>query len=103
VGASWEGDTIEQLVARLGLRAEQCFFWATHQGAGLDLLVTVDGKRIGFEVKRTSVPKVTRSMAIAMEDLGLDRLFAIFEGELPFRLAERIEAVPVTKIFEHPL
>ena len=39
VGASWEGFALEEVVSRLDARPEECFFWATHQGAELDLLV----------------------------------------------------------------
>ncbi len=99
VGASWEGYATEQVIARLGVRREVCFFWATHQGAELDLLVMVGGKRLGFEVKRTRVPKVTASMRIALADLRLDRLDVIYEGTETYSIADRVRAVPLTRIF----
>lgn len=100
VGASWEGFAIEQLIARLGLRRERCFFWSTHQGAELDLFVTHRGRRLGFEVKRTSAPKVTKSMRSALVDLRLDRLDVIYEGDATYPLDRRVRAVPARRIFD---
>ncbi len=100
VGASWEGFALEQLIARLGVRRERCYFWSTHQGAGLDLFVTHRGRRLGFEVKRTAVPKVTKSMRSALADLRLDRLDVIYEGRETYPLDERVRAVPVSRIFD---
>ncbi len=99
VGASWEGFAIDQIVARLGVRREKCFFWSTHQGAELDLLVLHGTKRIGFEVKRTSTPRMTPSIRIALADLRLDRLDVIYEGTETYALGDRVRAVPLARIF----
>ena len=47
VGASWEGFALEEVVRALHARPEQCYFWATHQGAELDLLVVREGGAAG--------------------------------------------------------
>ncbi|MBI4955054.1 MAG: ATP-binding protein [Myxococcales bacterium] len=99
VGASWEGFALEQIVARLGVRRERCFFWSTHQGAELDLFVVVGGKRLGFEIKRTTAPRVTKSMRIALADLGLERLDVVFEGRETYPLDARVRALPLARIF----
>lgn len=91
-GASWEGFALEQ-VLRLA-RPQQAFFWATHQGAELDLLMLQGSRRIGVEFKRTDAPRVTPSMRIAIDDLRLDALYVVYPGTQRFRLAEGIEAVP---------
>lgn len=98
VGASWEGFALQQVVARLGARRDQCFFWSTHSGAELDLLVVRDGVRRGFEFKRTSAPKRTRSMAIARRDLELDSLDVVYPGEHVFPLSDDIRAVGIDAI-----
>jgi hypothetical protein len=38
----------------LGASADECHFWATHQGAELDLLVVRGDTRRAFEIKRTT-------------------------------------------------
>lgn len=92
-GASWEGFALEQ-VLRVA-RPDEAYFWATHQGAELDLLLLKGSRRIGVEFKRADAPQVTRSMRIAAEDLRLDALYVVYPGDHRFRLAEGIEAVPL--------
>lgn len=93
VGASWEGFALEQ-VLRMA-RPQQAYFWATHQGAELDLLLIQGDRRIGVEFKYSDVPHVTRSMQIALNDLKLESLYVVFPGDRRYRLADRIEAVPL--------
>ncbi len=92
-GASWEAFAMQEVVRLLGVAWDRCYYWATHQGAELDLLVLRGGRRLGFEFKLTSSPKTTRSMHSALRDLALDRLHVVFPGEERFPLHERIEAV----------
>jgi predicted AAA+ superfamily ATPase len=92
-GASWEGFALEQ-VLRLA-RPDEAFFWATHQGAELDLLMLKGVRRVGVEFKRADSPQVTRSMSIAGEDLRLDALYVVYPGDKRFLLAPGIEAVPL--------
>ena len=100
VGASWEGFALEAVIRRLRARDNQCFFWATHGGAELDLLVVRGNKRQGFEFKRTEAPHVTPSMKIALEDLGLDRLDVVHAGKETFPLAKRIRALSAQNLLE---
>jgi len=92
-GASWEGFALEQ-VLRLA-QPDEAYFWATHQGAELDLLMLRGRQRIGVEFKRTDAPRTTSSMHIAMADLKLDALYVVYPGLHRYRLADGIEAVPL--------
>ena len=96
-GASWEGFAMHECVRILGADWDRCYYWATHQGAELDLLVFQGGRRIGFEFKRTSAPRLTRSMHSALTDLKLDRLFVVFPGDSRFPLRKRVEAVGLNR------
>jgi hypothetical protein len=100
VGASWEGFVIENLIALQRARADQCYFWATHSGAELDLLIMQGSRRLGFEIKRTTAPEVTRSMRSALEDLRLDRLDVVHAGPKTFPLAPRIRAVSASRLLQ---
>jgi predicted AAA+ superfamily ATPase len=100
VGASWEGFSLDCVVRHLGAEREECFFWATHGGAELDLLVLRGATRLGFEFKRTLAPKVTASMRAAMEDLALKRLDLVHPGERTFALAPGIRAVALKRLLE---
>ena len=96
VGASWEGFALEVVIRGLGARPEECFFWATHAGAELDLLIVKAGRRLGFEFKRSEAPALTPSMRSALKDLKLDRLEVVHAGQDSFDLAERVRAVPLS-------
>lgn len=93
VGASWEGFALEQTVQRLGARTDECYFWGSHGGGEIDLLVVRGKRRLGFEFKRSSAPRTTRSMKTAMADLGLSALTVIHAGERSFPIAPKIRAV----------
>ena len=100
LGASWEGFVINELIRRLGVSREECWFWATHTGAELDLIVIRGNKRLGFEIKRTSAPRITRSMHSAIESLKLDSLYVIHAGSHSFDLANGIKAVSFGRMQE---
>jgi hypothetical protein len=95
-GASWEGFMVEQVLHHA--RPAGAYFWATHQGAELDLLMLKHGRRIGVEIKRTDAPRLTPSMRIAMTDLKLERLLVIYPGEKPYPLASGIDVVPAAAV-----
>jgi len=95
-GASWEGFALEQ-VLRI-TQPDQAYFWATHTGAELDLLMFKHGKRIGVEFKRVDAPTLTPSMRIAMGDLKLDALYVVYPGTRRYALAKQIEAVPLNSL-----
>ena len=92
-GTSWEGFAMHEMVRILSVDWEDCYYWATHRGAEIDLLVFDGGRRIGVEFKRTSTPRMTRSMHSALTDLKLDRIFVVHPGRDLSRLHERVEAV----------
>ena len=100
VGASWEGFVIENLIRTIGADERQCYFWGTHSGAEIDLLVQRRGRLRGFEVKRTSSPAVTRSMRSAVADLDLRSLDVIHAGEETFPLAKGIRAVAAARMLD---
>jgi hypothetical protein len=59
---------------------DEAYFWATHNGAELDLLLIKGGYRIGVECKRVDAPRLTPSMRAAVQDLELNRIFVIYPG-----------------------
>ena len=92
LGASYEGHIIEQVLA-LAHPAE-AYFWATHNGAEIDLLFQHKSRRIGVEVKRADAPSLTPSMRIAMNDLRLDRLYVVYPGDRAYELQDGISVLP---------
>jgi predicted AAA+ superfamily ATPase len=100
VGASWEGFLLEQVIRLRGTARDRCFFWGTHAGAELDLLVAEGSRRVGYEFKRTVAPSITPSIRSAIADLGLGRLDIVHAGETTFPLAKRIRAVSAHRLTE---
>ena len=90
LGASWEGFALEQVIQMHRADATECFFWATHGHAELDLLIVQGTKRSAFEFKYTSTPRVTRSMHSALEDLELDRITIVCPGDGDYPLTENV-------------
>ena len=88
------------MLDHLGADPGEAYFWATHAGAELDLLVVRGRTRLGFEFKRTSAPTVTPSMRSALADLKLQRLDVIHGGADTFPMSDRIRAVPLTRVGE---
>jgi len=98
VGASWEGFVIEQVLAIEGY--DEVFFWATHQGAEIDLILRRGNDLLGVECKRTDSPRITPSIYHALKDLGLKRVAIIYPGNKRFPVAEKVEAVPIRSLCE---
>ena len=97
IGASWEGFVLEKVVAESG--PDEVYFWATHNGAELDLLLLKQGRRIGVEIKRIDAPRRTRSMTIAVNDLRLEALYVVYPGSTRYGIDDRITAVPAGEPF----
>ena len=95
-GVSWEGFVLEQ-VLRIA-QPDEAYFWATHAGAELDLLMIKYGRRMGVEIKRTDAPALTPSMRIAMHDLKLERLLVLYPGNRRYSLAQDIGVMPASDI-----
>ena len=96
LGASWEGFVIEQIINQLKTR--DYYYWRTHAGLELDLLVMKNGKRLGFEIKYSETPKVTRSMRQIIEDLKLDQFFIVYQGKHRLLMEDKIQLLPVNDL-----
>jgi len=95
IGASWEGYAVEEVLKAMA--PDQAYYWATHQGAELDLLLFKGGKRIGVECKRMDAPALTPSMRIARRDLKLDQLIVVYPGEKRYALDKDVEVIPLAE------
>jgi uncharacterized protein len=93
VGASWEGYAVEEVIKAIA--PDQAYYWATYNGAELDLLLFKKGRRIGVECKRADAPRLTPSMRTAMADLRLDHLYVVYPGNRKYSLTKNIEVTPL--------
>jgi len=95
-GASWEGFVIEEIIHAVA--PDDVYYWATHQGAEIDLVLFKGGRMYGVEIKRQDAPTMTPSMRIALEDLKLERITVIYPGEKRYELHKKISVVPFQQI-----
>ena len=95
-GASWEGFALEQVLQVA--QPDEAYFWGTHAGAELDLLMFKRGLRVGVEFKRSDAPAMTASMHIALHDLKLDALYVVYPGNLRYHIAQSSSPAPVEAI-----
>ena len=79
---------------------EEAYFWGTHQGTELDLLMIKRGKRLGYEIKRADAPTLTPSMRTVLGDLALDSLTVIYPGDREYKLAANVRVVPVSSALD---
>ncbi len=95
-GSSWEGYVIEEVIRSVD--PDDIYFWATHQGAEIDLVFSKGGRMYGVEIKRADAPTMTPSMRIALEDLKLERIAVIYPGEKRYSLHKKIDVVPFDEV-----
>lgn len=96
LGASWEGFVIEQIISQVGER--DVYFWATYAGAEMDVVVNRGGKNWGFEIKFADAPTMTKSMAVAKADLGLEHVWVVYPGKVSYRLAPGIDCIGLERL-----
>jgi hypothetical protein len=100
LGASWEGFALEHVIAAFETR--DAYFWATHAGAELDLLVMARGRRFGFEFKYADAPGRSRSILVALEDLNLEHLWIVYPGDQEYSVDEKISVIPLREVTRLP-
>jgi len=96
-GASWEGFVVEQIAACLPSGASM-FFYRTAAGAELDVVVELGLRKIGFEIKFSSAPKVTKGFWLACEDVGVEVAYIVAPVEAGWRVEDRVEVIGVLDI-----
>jgi predicted AAA+ superfamily ATPase len=88
MGFSWESFCLEHLIHGFGVPGEDCFHYTVQGGAELDTVTTLKGMLFGFEFKHGDVPKITKSMLAAADDLGIKRVFQVYPGPDTFAMDE---------------
>jgi predicted AAA+ superfamily ATPase len=93
-GASWEGFVVEQ-IAGLAPSGAGLSFYRTAAGAELDVVVETGRRKLGFEIKFSTAPRLTKGFWSALADLNLDQAFVVAPVPRGYPLAEGVEVVPV--------
>ena len=70
-------------------RTDEAYFWATHQGAELDLLLIKDGRRLWVEIKRMDAPVLTLPCELRWMISSWNNSSCLPREDALFSLAER--------------
>jgi len=98
IGASWEGFAMNSVLTQLNAQSEEIFYWSTHSGAEMDLVIIRGNTRLGFEFKRTTSPTLTKSIHIAMDDLHLSHVYIVHAGDKTYPIATHVTALGLSCI-----
>jgi len=91
-GASWEGFCVEQICNHLPAGASVSFY-RTAAGAELDVVVETGRKTLGFEIKFSSAPKVTKGFWQACEDIGVNQAYVIAPVQEGWTMANNVQVI----------
>jgi uncharacterized protein len=91
-GASWEGFCVEQICHHLPAGASVSFY-RTAAGAELDVVVETGRQTIGFEIKFSSAPKVSKGFWQACEDIGVDNAYVIAPVQEGWTMANNVQVI----------
>jgi predicted AAA+ superfamily ATPase len=91
-GASWEGFCIEQICNHLPTGASVSFY-RTAAGAELDVVVETGRETIGFEIKFSSAPKVSKGFWQACEDIGVHKAYVMAPVQEGWTMAKDVQVV----------
>jgi len=97
-GASWEGYVIEEAIK--AVEPDEAYYWATHSGAEIDLVLIKQGRMLGVECKRVDAPRMTPSMRTSLEELKLEQIAVVYPGTKRYSLGDRVAAVPLEAVAE---
>ncbi len=97
-GASWEGYVIEETIK--AIEPDEVYYWATHGGAEIDLVLIKNGRMLGVECKRMDAPRMTPSMRIAREELNLEQIAVVYPGKKRYAMSDGVAAVPFNAVVD---
>lgn len=98
-GYSWEGLVVEHIAAQLPEGATLAFY-RTAAGAELDVVASLGGKHIGFEIKLSSAPKVTKGFWQACKDVGVAHAYVVAPVSQAWPMAQGVDVVPLSDLTE---
>lgn len=94
-GGSWEGFCLETLIAAAPAGTES-YFYRTSAGAKLDLILRLPGGLVwAIEIKRATVPKLSRGFHIAAADIRASRKLLVYAGAHEVPVSEDTRALPL--------
>jgi predicted AAA+ superfamily ATPase len=100
-GYSWEGLVMNHLAALLPLVAggnASLHFFRTAAGAELDAVVDTGQERLGFEIKLSDAPRVTKGFWSACTDLQVSRDYVVAPVTTGWPLGDKAQVIPLLDV-----
>jgi predicted AAA+ superfamily ATPase len=101
-GNSFEGFMIQQIAALEELRypGSAFYFFRTHSGAEIDLLIERGSHRVGFEFKAGVATNANdwKHLQAGIDDGVIHQGYVVYNGAREFALSDKISVIPATQI-----
>lgn len=98
VGGSWEGFVIENIMSVTPPEAKP-YFYRTSGGAEVDLILEFGVKqRWAIEIKRSSVPSISKGFYIACDDIKATRKYILYSGSDTFSMGNGVTAISLLNL-----
>lgn len=100
-GYSWEGLVMNHIAALLPLMPggqATLYFYRTAAGAEMDAVVDTGQERIGFEIKLSDAPRVTKGFWNACQDLQLSRAYVVAPVTSSWPIDEKTQVIGLSDL-----
>jgi uncharacterized protein len=96
LGGSFEGFAMENILA--AAQGWEASFYRTAAGAEIDLVLRKGRRCLAFELKASSVPRVSRGLWNALEDVGPDAAYVVAPVEEGYPMKGGVVVVPLSQV-----
>ena len=96
LGASFEGFAMENILA--AARSFEPFFYRTGAGAEIDLVLRRGRRVLAFELKSSTVPRITKGFWSALEDISPDDAYVVAPVKEPYPIKHGVKVTPLLDI-----
>jgi len=103
MGGSWEGFVLSNILSVCPAHVLP-FFYRTASGEEIDLILEIAGAiRWAVEIKRNTVPVLSKGYYRACSDIGVSERFVIHGGSVAYSLPDGVQALPVSDFMQRLL
>jgi len=90
-GSSYESFVTEQILSDTGIRGKcEPYFYRSHQGEEIDLILDTGSELIAIEIKSSSSPQIPKGFFTAIGDLQINRAFVTAPVERAYPAGENV-------------
>ncbi|VAX11120.1 Mlr9349 protein [hydrothermal vent metagenome] len=95
-GASWETVAMETVIANFP--EWEPFFYRTAAGVEIDLILKRGSRKMAFEFKASTAPKVTKGFWNGLNDLNIEKAWVVAPVQESYPIKENVLVCPLSEI-----